>query len=57
MSVQAYIQQLGQDARSASRVIARATTREKNAALQAIYQSLQANQEKVLVVNSWRNSS
>lgn len=52
MSVQAYIQQLGQDARSASRVIARATTREKNAALQAIYQSLQANQEKVLAANA-----
>ncbi|HMU87834.1 MAG TPA: glutamate-5-semialdehyde dehydrogenase [Agitococcus sp.] len=52
MSVQAYMQQLGQDARSASRVIARATTREKNAALQAIYQSLQANQEKVLAANA-----
>lgn len=52
MSVQAYMQQLGQDARSASRVIARATTREKNVALQAIYQSLQANQEKVLAANA-----
>ena len=52
MSVQAYMQQLGQDARSASRVIARATTREKNAALQAIYQSLKANQEKVLAANA-----
>ncbi|WP_297920925.1 glutamate-5-semialdehyde dehydrogenase [uncultured Agitococcus sp.] len=52
MSVQAYMQQLGQDARSASRVIARATTREKNAALQTIYQSLQANQEKVLAANA-----
>lgn len=52
MSVQAYMQQLGQDARSASRVIARATTCEKNAALQAIYQSLQANQEKVLAANA-----
>ncbi|MFO1373528.1 MAG: glutamate-5-semialdehyde dehydrogenase [Agitococcus sp.] len=52
MSVQAYMQQLGQDARSASRVIARASTCEKNAALQAIYQSLQANQEKVLAANA-----
>jgi len=52
MSVQAYMQQLGQDARSASRVIARATTREKNAALQAIYQALQQNQEKVLSANA-----
>ncbi|MCP5173536.1 MAG: glutamate-5-semialdehyde dehydrogenase [Moraxellaceae bacterium] len=52
MNIQDYMQQLGQDARSASRVIARATTREKNAALQAIYQSLQANQEKVLAANA-----
>ncbi|MCP5177801.1 MAG: glutamate-5-semialdehyde dehydrogenase [Moraxellaceae bacterium] len=52
MNIQDYMQQLGQDARSASRVIARASTREKNAALQAIYQSLQANQEKVLAANA-----
>ena len=52
MNIQHYMQQLGQDARSASRVIARASTCEKNAALQAIYQSLQANQEKVLAANA-----
>jgi glutamate-5-semialdehyde dehydrogenase len=37
MTVQDYMQTLGQQARQASRHIARATTNSKNAALQAIY--------------------
>ncbi len=52
MTVQDYMQTLGQQARQASRHIARATTNNKNAALQAIYQALEANQAKVLAANA-----
>lgn len=51
MTVQNYMQTLGQEARKASRHIARANTNSKNAALQAIYQALEANQHKVLNAN------
>ncbi|PTQ90402.1 glutamate-5-semialdehyde dehydrogenase [Agitococcus lubricus] len=52
MNVEIYMQELGQAARLASRAIARANTREKNAALQAIYQALQQHQDKVLSANA-----
>lgn len=52
MTMQDYMQTLGQQARQASRHIARATTNNKNAALQAIYQALEANQAKVLAANA-----
>lgn len=52
MTVQNYMQTLGQEARKASRHIARASTNSKNAALQAIYQALEANQHKVLNANA-----
>jgi glutamate-5-semialdehyde dehydrogenase len=52
MIVQDYMQTLGQEARKASRHIARANTNSKNAALQAIYAALETNQEKVLTANA-----
>ena len=52
MIVQDYMQTLGQEARKASRHIARANTNSKNAALQAIYAALESNQEKVLTANA-----
>lgn len=52
MNVQEYMQSLGQDARAASRHIARATTNAKNAALLAIYRTLEANQADVLTANA-----
>ncbi len=52
MTVQDYMQTLGQQARQASRHIARATTNSKNAALQAIYSALETNQAKVLAANA-----
>lgn len=52
MTVQDYMQTLGQQARQASRHIARATTNNKNAALQAIYRALEDNQAKVLAANA-----
>lgn len=52
MNVQDYMYTLGQQARQASRHIARATTNDKNAALQTIYQALSANQDKVLSANA-----
>ena len=44
--------QLGQQARAASRVLARANTQAKNAALQAIHSALQAGQADVLAANA-----
>ena len=52
MTVQDYMQTLGQQARQASRHIARATTNSKNAALQAIFSALETNQAKVLAANA-----
>ncbi len=52
MNVQDYMQSLGREARAASRYIARATTNEKNAALQAIYHALTHNKEQVLAANA-----
>jgi len=42
---------LGQAARAASRVLAGASTQSKNAALEAIYRTLQANQADILAAN------
>ena len=44
--------QLGQQAKAASRVLARANTQAKNAALQAIHSALQAGQADVLAANA-----
>ena len=52
MNIQDYMQTLGRDARSASRHIARASTNTKNAALQAIYNALEANKDNVLAANA-----
>ncbi|PRD37465.1 UNVERIFIED_CONTAM: proA [Trichonephila clavipes] len=46
------MQSLGSEARQASRVIARASTREKNAALQAIHDALQADRADILAANA-----
>ena len=40
MDINAYMQNLGEAARNASRAVARASTNAKNAALQAVYRSL-----------------
>jgi len=52
MDITAYMQQLGASARQASRVIARASTQEKNAALQAILDALVADRAHILVANA-----
>lgn len=51
-SLEQSMQALGQRARAASRVLARANTRAKNNALQAIYDALQAGQTDVLAANA-----
>ena len=50
--VSTYMTHLGQSARSASAVIANATTGDKNAALEAIGQNLLDNETKILQANS-----
>lgn len=52
VDVSAYMQTLGRAARAASRVTARATTREKNAALAAIHDALVAAMPAVLAANA-----
>jgi glutamate-5-semialdehyde dehydrogenase len=52
MDIPAYMLQLGAQARSASRVIARATTQTKNAALQAIYDAMVAHRSKIIAANT-----
>jgi glutamate-5-semialdehyde dehydrogenase len=52
MDLKAYMQQLGQQARNASRVIAAASTETKNAALLAIAEALDSNRASVLSANA-----
>ncbi len=51
-SIEHMMNQLGQQARAASRVLARADTKAKNAALLAIHDALQAGQSEVLAANA-----
>ena len=51
MDIVAYMRSLGAAARQASRVIARANTGTKNAALQAIHDELQRDRASVLAAN------
>jgi len=51
MSEQLDLNLLGQRARTAARQLARATTEQKNAALYAIADALDANSERILVAN------
>lgn len=51
-SIEQMMIQLGQQARAASRVLARADTNAKNAALRAIHDALQAGQADVLAANA-----
>ncbi len=50
-SIQQYMQTVGQQARQASRVLARASTEIKNNALSAIYTALQNSQADILAAN------
>jgi glutamate-5-semialdehyde dehydrogenase len=52
LDVTAYLQTLGRAARAASRTTARASTREKNAALQAVHDALAAAQAEVMAANA-----
>ncbi|WP_438951270.1 glutamate-5-semialdehyde dehydrogenase [Porticoccus sp.] len=52
MDLKSYMQQLGQQARTASRVIAATSTEAKNAALLAIAKALDANRSSVLKANA-----
>ena len=52
MDLKAYMQQLGQQARNASRVIAAASTETKNAVLLAIAEALDSNRASVLSANA-----
>ncbi len=52
MDIKLYMQQLGQQARAASRVVAATTTDIKNAALLAIAEALDANRQQVLAANA-----
>lgn len=52
MDIKAYMQQLGQQARSASRVIAATNTKTKNAALLAIADALNNNRQQILAANA-----
>lgn len=51
-SIEHMMNQLGQQARAAARVLARADTKAKNAALLAIHDALQAGQSEVLAANA-----
>ncbi|OQW93284.1 MAG: glutamate-5-semialdehyde dehydrogenase [Beggiatoa sp. IS2] len=52
MSLQEDIQQIGQQARNAARILAKATTQVKNQALAAIANQLQDNQDNLLLANA-----
>ena len=52
MDISAYMSQLGAQARSASRIIARANTQTKNAALQAIHDAMVAHRSKIIAANT-----
>lgn len=52
MDIKAYMQQLGQQARSASRIIATTNTKTKNAALLAIADALNNNRQQILAANA-----
>ncbi|MDO8330771.1 MAG: glutamate-5-semialdehyde dehydrogenase [Fluviicoccus sp.] len=52
MDINAYMQTLGEAARSASRAMARASTNAKNAALLAILRSLKDSREAILAANA-----
>ena len=50
-SIQTYMQQLGMQARQASRVLSSASTHAKNHALSAIYTALENNQAQIIAAN------
>lgn len=50
-SIEQYMQTVGQQAREASQILSSAPTKIKNAALQAIYNSLEAQQAEILAAN------
>lgn len=50
-SIEQYMQTVGQQARQASRILARASTQTKNNALSAIYTALENSQAAILVAN------
>ena len=52
MDINAYMQNLGEAARNASRAVARASTNAKNAALQAVYRSLSDSRDSILAANT-----
>ncbi|RZU37048.1 glutamate-5-semialdehyde dehydrogenase [Fluviicoccus keumensis] len=52
MDIDAYMQNLGEAARNASRAMARAHTNAKNAALQAIHRALGENRDIILAANA-----
>lgn len=49
--IQSYMQQLGQNARKASRLLSIANTQQKNQALTLIYQALSEQKEQILLAN------
>jgi len=51
LDIKQYMTQLGEQARAASRVLARAPTRDKNAALVAIAEAIDADRERILAEN------
>ncbi|WLF84520.1 glutamate-5-semialdehyde dehydrogenase [Moraxella sp. ZY210820] len=50
-NIQQYMQQLGQNARQASRQLSIATTQQKNQALELIYQALEQQQQAIFTAN------
>jgi len=52
MNIKSYMQQLGQQARAASRVIAATSTENKNSALLAIADALNHNRQQILAANT-----
>ena len=50
-SIEQYMQTVGQQARQASRILARASTQTKNSALSAIYTALENSQAAILAAN------
>ena len=51
MDIQSYMQQLGAAARQASRLVAKADTRQKNAALMAMAAAIERDRDTLLAAN------
>jgi len=52
MDINAYMQNLGEAARNASRAVARASTNSKNAALRSVLNALQSGRDAILAANA-----